>query len=348
MTTNRKANRRREVFSTLIGMLTLSSLLLWSACGGSENTNQNVNANATANVNANANKQIEFASQPYKLGEVEFASRQDFVEDIYPRCATEEPPLEQRIAIDKRIEAMRESVPEERAAGSVEIQVFVHILTNAAGTEGNISDADVQRQIDVLNVAYAGNGPGGTGAATPFRFTLAGVDRTQNDAWFNMAYNRDGPTEAERQAKAALNKGGKSALNLYTAKLADRTLGWARWPWDIAAGVDGVVIRYTTLPGGTSAPYNEGDTATHEVGHWLGLFHTFQGGCDLPGDEVDDTPAERSPAGGCPTTRDTCPAEPGGDPFDNFMDYTDDSCMFKFTAGQASRMDAAHLRYRRP
>jgi hypothetical protein len=323
---------------------------LWSACGGSENTNQNANAtaNVNANANTNANKQIEFASQPYKLGEAEFASRQDFVEDIIPRCATAEPPLEQRIAINRRIDAMREAVPQERAPGTVEIPTFVHILTNAAGTEGNISDADVQRQIDVLNVAYAGNGPGGTGAPTPFRFTLAGIDRTANDAWFNMPFNQDQPTQEERAAKAALNKGGRSALNLYTAKLGDRTLGWARWPWDIAAGVDGVVIRYTTLPGGSEPHYNEGDTGTHEVGHWLGLFHTFQGGCDLPGDEVDDTPAERGPAGGCPTSRDTCPLEPGGDPFDNFMDYTDDSCMFKFTADQASRMDAAHLRYRRP
>lgn len=292
-------------------MLTLSSLLLWSACGGSENTSQNVNvsanANANANVNANANPQVEFASQPYKLGEVEFISRQDFVDDITPRCATEEPPLQQRIAIDRRIDAMREAVPQERAPGTVEIPIFVHILMNAAGTEGNISDADVQRQIDVLNVAYAGNGPGGTGAPTPFRFTLSGIDRTQNDAWFNMAYSRDNPTPEERAAKAALNKGGRSTLNLYFAKLADKTLGWARWPWDFAAGLDGVVIRYTTMPGGTQEHYDQGDTAVHEVGHWLGLFHTFEGGCELPGDEVDDTPAERGPAGGCPPSRDTCP-----------------------------------------
>jgi hypothetical protein len=233
-----------------------------------------------------------------------------------------------------------------RAAGSVEIPVYFHVITSSDGMGGNITDDAIRQQIDVLNAAYAGRAPGGAGAATPFRFTLTAVDRTANDAWFNMAYSPT-PTAEERAAKAQLNKGGKSALNLYTAKLADTTLGWARWPWDIADGVDGVVIRFSTLPGGDSAPYDLGDTATHEVGHWLGLFHTFQGGCEAPGDEVDDTAAERSPAGGCPPARDTCPQEAGNDPIDNFMDYTDDSCMFKFTGGQASRMDGIHALYRR-
>jgi hypothetical protein len=341
-TPSRTSDFRFSPSVVLLISLIMTSVILWSGCGRSAT---DATKNANVNANASPDRQSQILSQPYKLGEKEFRSRQAFVEEIIPRCATEEPTLPQRIEIDKRIEAMRESVPQERAPGSVEIPVFFHILTNVARTEGNISDADVQRQIDVLNVAYVGNGPGGTGSPTPFRFVLREIDRTANDAWFNMPYTRE-PNDVERAAKAALNKGGRSALNLYTAKLADRTLGWARWPWDIADGVDGVVIRFSTLPGGTSAPYNEGDTATHEVGHWLGLFHTFQGGCDLPGDEVDDTPAERSPAGGCPAARDTCPAEAGADPIENFMDYSDDACMFRFSAGQSSRMDAAHLRYR--
>jgi hypothetical protein len=104
----------------------------------------------------------------------------------------------------------------------------------------------------------------------------------------------------------------------------------------------------TTGPGGvpplgteaTEAPpnnFNLGRTLVHEAGHWLGLYHIFQGGCKGAGDEVDDTPPQESAAFGCPTKRDSCPGG-GPDQLDNFMGYTDDRCMNKFTPGQATRM----------
>ena len=225
--------------------------------------------------------------------------------------------------------------------GRVNIPGAFHVITRGDGyTDGNIPMSQIQAQIDVLNQSYGGSTGG---AKTPFRFQLASVDRTLNVGWFNMAPG----TGRETAMKTALRVGGANTLNIYTADLGHYLLGWATFPWSYASTSwrDGVVILYSSLPGGTAAPYNEGDTATHEVGHWLGLFHTFQGGCVPPGDQVDDTPFEATPAFDCDLARDTC-TQSGTDPVTNFMDYTDDSCMFAFTPDQSVRMAQSWSAYR--
>ncbi len=179
-----------------------------------------------------------------------------------------------------------------------------------------------------------------------FRFFLASVTRTQNNAWYAA-----GPgSAAETAMKNALRTGSADDLNFYINS-GGGYLGWATFPSDYTARpkMDGVVCYWASLPGSNYVPYNEGDTGTHEVGHWLGLYHTFQGGCSTTNDGVSDTPAERSPAFGCPTSnRDTCPKKntPGLDPYENFMDYTDDACMYKFSLGQGDRTDTGWSAYR--
>ena len=226
------------------------------------------------------------------------------------------------------------------------VPTYVHIITQAATPAGgDIPDSMVAEQMTVLNNGFKGlTSP--DGSITSFEFVLEGIDRTVNPAWYTVTPD----TAAEAEMKNALRQGGANALNMYFANIGDNLLGWATFPSSLASFPkdDGVVILTQSMPGGTASPYNEGDTATHEVGHWLGLFHTFQGGCGALGDRVADTPAEASPAFGCPQNRNTCPNAPGNDPIENFMDYTDDSCMDRFTQGQAKRMNAQWRLFREP
>jgi hypothetical protein len=224
------------------------------------------------------------------------------------------------------------------------ISVYFHVIADGQNTPGDIPQASIDAQIQVLNGAFA---------ATGWNFTLASVDRTYNSAWFKMTPG----SRSEKQAKAALHKGNADDLNIYTANPGRGLLGWATFPSSYLSNPsdDGVVVLYSSLMGGDATNYNEGDTATHEVGHWMGLYHTFQGGCNSPGDSVDDTPYESSPAYGCPVGRDTCAAA-GKDPIYNFMDYTYDSCMNEFTlanddsssdvVSQEDRMFALFVQYR--
>ena len=197
----------------------------------------------------------------------------------------------------------------------------------------------------VLNNAYAGVGAAAPSPNSPFRFKLASTTYTVNANWSKMQPG----TQAEENAKRALHVGGPKTLNIYVANIGGGLLGWATFPethYGNGLFYDGVVMLDESMPGGTVKPYNQGDTGTHEVGHWMGLYHTFQGGCTTTNDSVSDTPAEYSGASGCPTGRDSCTSLAGLDPITNFMDYSYDSCMNTFSAGQNSRMNSQWNTYR--
>jgi hypothetical protein len=223
------------------------------------------------------------------------------------------------------------------------VPVWVHVIT-PDGTTGNVSQAVINDQIAVLNNTFSG---GEGGARTGFSFTLAGLDRTINADWFYA-----NPGGKERAMKRALYRPGTNVLNMYLTTAGDY-LGWAYLPKIVTQGnvfLDGVVINWESLRGASPTyrgRYDQGETATHEVGHWLNLEHTFYRGCNGRGDYVDDTPYEATPTSGCPAGKDTCTA-PGTDPIHNYMDYSYDQCYTEFTAGQAARMQDAWLTFRAP
>lgn len=245
-------------------------------------------------------------------------------------------------AEQKAIEAQTARILRDRTGTSAEpslasatIPVHVHVMRTANGGD-DVTDAQIAEQVAVLNRTYAGQ-ESSTAANTGFSFSLAGTYRYNNNTW-----NRDG---ASTRYRAQTRKGGANALNIWLVDFS--YLGIATFPWDYAANpaIDGIRVQYSSLPGGSTANFNLGETATHEAGHWLGLYHTFQGGCTTTNDSVADTPAQGSASSGCPAGRDSCTL-PGLDPIHNYMDYSYDTCYTEFSPGQSSRMSSMYTAYR--
>lgn len=279
----------------------------------------------------------ERSDVPYEFNGHIWKTHDDFLE--HGRCATEKLSEEEVARIEEEVQLFKSNQRlvdgfESNVTGGT-INVYFHVIRiGTSVSQGNVTSTMITNQIAVLNAAY---NPWG------WSFNLVSVDRTTNSTW----YTATGGT-AERNMKTALRKGTADDLNIYSNNPGGGLLGWATFPssYNSAPIMDGVVVLHSSLPGGSAAPYNFGDTATHEVGHWMGLYHTFQGGCTGNGDFVADTAQEKSPAYGCPIGRDTCRNKPGLDPITNFMDYTDDSCMDRFSFGQDARMDTQFTTYR--
>ena len=248
------------------------------------------------------------------------------------RCAVEATPADQLVLIEQAASAAKDP------GAVVTVPVYWHVITTTKG-EGDVS-ALIPDQMQVLRDAYAGS---------KFAFDVKSTQVVANNAWFFAAAG----SADEVAMKNALRKGGPDSLNIYTTN-GDVYLGWATLPfyYKFGPGYDGVVLWWAALPNTGLAgahpdepdgvlTYDQGDTGTHEVGHWLGLEHTFGpgNGCTTPGDFIKDTPVEAEPQFFC-VQRDSCVGSPfpGDDPITNFMDYVDDVCMDNFTSEQTKRM----------
>ena len=287
------------------------------------------------------------AAAPGLLSE---GSQQDPVRASEPpgarKCGTRALSDDEAAADAARVADFKRRRGAPKASTLTTINTYVHVIHD--GPDGLVSERMIREQIAVLNEAYAGYG---------FRFEMAQSERdnpnpdyTDNAAWYR---------DDELAYKTALKEGSGDDLNIYTNS-GGGYLGYAYYPTVVGTAydvLDGVVLAWGTLPGANQPGisdipgfiYNLGDTGTHEVGHYLGLAHTFEGKCSRYNDGVADTPAERSPDFYCTVGRNSCSDGNGPvelDPIHNFMDYSDDVCLFEFTGGQAERMNIQWALYR--
>ena len=238
------------------------------------------------------------------------------------------------------------------------IPVVVHVIYNTSAQ--NVSQAQIQSQIDVLNKDFRRTNPdytltpsefAGSVADTEIEFVLATTDPNGNPTTGITRTQTSRTSFSTDDAMKFTAQGGKDAwntqkyLNIWVCNMSGGILGYAQFPGSGAANTDGVVILTTGFgsTGNVNAPFNLGRTATHEVGHWLNLRHIWGDGNCSADDFVTDTPIAAASNGGCPSYPSKSCSNNGGftsDMFMNYMDYTNDACMYMFTTGQKNRMRA--------
>lgn len=263
----------------------------------------------------------------------DFRDQQDFA--LKGRgCATPIPTPIQIARVDAELYSNRRN---RVSFSELTIKVLFHHL--CYGSNGLITKSQREQQINILNEAFSRFG-------ITFRYDESEVTFTNNYNWYLMGHR----SFSEREAKTTLAVDPTKNLNFYTGGLQDGLLGWATFPFDLAGDtiMDGVVILDESFPEGKEAPFNLGKTAIHEVGHWLGLYHTFQDGCNGFGDHCNDTVAHSGPNYGKPNENESNGAcnEEEFAPIHNFMNYVDDEWMTEFTPRQGERIKAQIMMYR--
>ena len=264
-------------------------------------------------------------------------------------CATHVPEDDEIEAVESELRVFRMAqmnglFRQRRQTGytHLKIQLVFHIIHD--GGSGMPTLNMLNQQMRVLNEAYSGTTASG-GIDTRIRFEKKSHRFIDSSMY---AGNCRGLSSSLRATHAYADP---TIINVFTCP-ADGYLGWAYLPWQYSEGskYQIILIHPQTMPGGSYSGLNLGDTLVHEMGHYLGLLHTFSsnsGSCDsAKDDKVDDTPLEATPNYGCSTGRDTCPNDAGVDPIWSFMDYSKDACMNRFSAGQVTRMRDLILQFR--
>ncbi|KAJ9484497.1 hypothetical protein VN97_g8873 [Penicillium thymicola] len=269
-------------------------------------------------------------------------------------CATEDPGADFLHALGRLKSDEADPALSQGRKAPIEIETWFHIVSSKSESS-QVTDDMINSQLSILQQSYADSG---------ISYRLQGVTRHVNDKW---ASNAD-----DVAMKATLRKGSYRTLNVYfqtdlqaspgqdgrafghrgaatNSDLASSVLGFCTLP-DSSVNAsspashyvkDGCNVLTKTMPGGSLDLYNRGGTAIHEIGHWNGLLHTFQGescSVDDPGDHISDTPQQSTPTDGCPAKKDSCPDSPGLDAVHDFMDYSSDVCYESFTPRQGERM----------
>ena len=252
-------------------------------------------------------------------------------------CATPDPTVAQIIESKAEVDEWLVQNSTRNREEQVIIYVIWHAIHSSSNT-GNISDTRIAGQIDAMNVAYSNNN-------TNISFVLDSINRVENDEWFT-GWSPDAE-ELDEVGMQALSYDPAHYLNIYSAQLWDSNSGgFVTYGYTYAPHMNnlpeshyrqGFTIDHRVVYGG---PSYSSSTAPHEAGHYLGLYHTFQTDCAAPDDAVDDTPRNDSQYNQTCSNQDTCPNDPGDDPVENYMNYSDDWCQTVFTPGQTERMHA--------
>jgi hypothetical protein len=250
-----------------------------------------------------------------------------------------------------------------RLTAIIYIPVVFHVVMNNPNL---VTDMQIQAQLDTLNKDFFGANGDSIKVPSYFKslfgnsniqFCLAqrtpdgdateGIERVVSS---NSAFGLDDKVKHSYSGGADAWNSAKY-FNVWICAMSDGVLGYATMPADgSSSGEEGVVIEYRTLPGGSFGQFNTGKTLTHETGHYFNLFHIWgdDGGSCSNDDLVDDTPkqADATHGGFSGLKFDACTSTGNGIMYQNYMDYTDDSCLVMFTNGQVDRMETALSMYR--